>query len=629
MLHRRVLRILILPLLFLLKIEAATALPIDAKLLDANISQYRSMLQDLQKHPDPDPLQRSLQEALLNRLIAISQSKIPVTGDPLLRSISQPLKDAQTFQNIIPSILKAHLEQYRLRREIAQRQKELDELAKELKDPAHYHKDPRTLHLQHLYTAKILRQDRRRLEAFDRAIASFRERLLDAIDGMRFDRKSLERKLAEEKKHLQTLDQNYEDLRLEKERLEILGDRGKELQQVLQGLQGIEKARRDLTTQELETLAMLYADALKAKSERAFLYQRQLESLLRQMHYPPEMVQGLDSLLLRLTRRRLGIAATLTRAADQELKHSLDLFWQKLNAPLLTVGQSSISLLKLALALLIFIFGYLIAWFYKRSINRIDAHNLTTGTRTLLANMGFYLIVIIAFFATLRFMGISLTNLAIVAGALSVGIGFGLQNIVSNFVSGIILMFERSIKIGDYIELDDGLSGYVSDIRMRSVTITTNSNIDIIVPNQQLIQNRVINWTMNDKIRRFEIPFDVAYGTPVEEVIRVVMEAVGRSGFQDIYTSKDRQTQVVMTEMGDSSVNFKLFVWVKGPKTLWPQRTVSRFLVLIYTALNEAGIEIPFPQRDLHLRSVEGTIPVRIVTAEEERPIVEKAPSDA
>jgi len=164
---------------------------------------------------------------------------------------------------------------------------------------------------------------------------------------------------------------------------------------------------------------------------------------------------------------------------------------------------------------------------------------------------------------------------------------------------------------------------------MRSVSITTNSNIDIIVPNQQLIQNRVVNWTMNDKIRRFEIPFSVAYGTPVEDVIRVVMEAVGRSGFQDIYTSKERQTQVVMSAMGDSGVDYKLFVWIKGAKTLWPQRTISRFLVLIYTALNEAGIEIPFPQRDLHLRSVDGAIPVRIEHAADDEPIVEKAPSKA
>jgi small-conductance mechanosensitive channel len=96
------------------------------------------------------------------------------------------------------------------------------------------------------------------------------------------------------------------------------------------------------------------------------------------------------------------------------------------------------------------------------------------------------------------------------------------------------------------------------------------------------------------------------------------MEAVGKSGFEDIYTSRDRQTQVIMTGMGDSSVDFTLFVWIKGAKTLWPKRTTSRFLILIYNALNEAGITIPFPQRDLHIRSVDRSIPL-IMQQEEER----------
>jgi small-conductance mechanosensitive channel len=154
---------------------------------------------------------------------------------------------------------------------------------------------------------------------------------------------------------------------------------------------------------------------------------------------------------------------------------------------------------------------------------------------------------------------------------------------------------------------------------MRSITITTNANIDIIVPNQELIQNRVINWTMNDKIRRFEIPFGVAYGTDPGRVISVVMEAVGKSGFEDIYTSRDRQTQVIMTGMGESSVDFTLFVWIKGAKTLWPKRTTSRFLILIYNALNEAGITIPFPQRDLHIRSVDRSIPLILQQEQEPR----------
>ncbi len=115
--------------------------------------------------------------------------------------------------------------------------------------------------------------------------------------------------------------------------------------------------------------------------------------------------------------------------------------------------------------------------------------------------------------------------IALVAGALSVGIGFGLQNIISNFVSGIILMLERSIKIGDYIEIDDNTRGKVTDIKMRSITVNTNSNIDITIPNQSLVENQVTNWSMHDKIKRFEIPFGVAYGTSPERGIHPIVES--------------------------------------------------------------------------------------------------------
>jgi len=255
---------------------------------------------------------------------------------------------------------------------------------------------------------------------------------------------------------------------------------------------------------------------------------------------------------------------------------------------------------------LIFIIGFFISKGYKSYIKSLSRRSktITNSTKTLLSNLGHYIIFLITFFIVLKVLGIDLSSIALVAGALSVGIGFGLQNIISNFVSGIILMLERSVKIGDYIQISEDLRGTVVDIKMRSITINTNSNIDVIVPNQDLIQNKVVNWTMNDKIRRFEIPFGVAYGSDPKKVISVVLEAVQKSNFQDIYISKDRFTRVVMVGMGDSSVDFELFVWIKGNEIFYPKRTMSRFLILIYNALNENGIEIPFPQRDIHIKSV-------------------------
>jgi small-conductance mechanosensitive channel len=298
----------------------------------------------------------------------------------------------------------------------------------------------------------------------------------------------------------------------------------------------------------------------------------------------------------------------------QELKTQAQHIWSIANQPLFTINKTPVSVVKLLVSLLIFIIGFIIGNFYKKQIKRISSKNraVTSSTRTLLANLGSYVIFIITFFIVLKVLGIDLSSIALVAGALSVGIGFGLQNIISNFVSGIILMVERSVRIGDYIQLDNDIRGHVVDIKMRSITVNTNSNIDVIIPNQDLIQNRVINWTMNDKIRRFEIPFGVAYGTDPQKVIDVVLEAVKKSNFNDIYITQERHTRVIMTGMGDSSVNFALFVWLVGREILFPKRTTSRFLILIYNALYANGIEIPFPQQDIHIRSVDTTLPLTI-----------------
>ena len=217
--------------------------------------------------------------------------------------------------------------------------------------------------------------------------------------------------------------------------------------------------------------------------------------------------------------------------------------------------------------------------------------------------MGYYTILTLSFLMALKVVGLDLSSLAIIAGALSVGIGFGLQNIVSNFVSGIILMFERSIKVGDYIQIDENTRGEIIDISMRSTIIRTNDNINLIIPNQAFIQNNVINWTLGDDIVRFRVPFGVAYGSDIDEVERVVLEALKNSNLPFIKDNKyDVEPRVVFIEMGDSSLNFELFVWVRGEYAKRPRRTRSEFLKMIYNALNKAGIEIPFPQQDLHIK---------------------------
>jgi small-conductance mechanosensitive channel len=310
----------------------------------------------------------------------------------------------------------------------------------------------------------------------------------------------------------------------------------------------------------------------------------------------------------------MNVENTLDKAGastEYDFYHLLHVIIKTLTEPMFSINNTQISLAKLFIALAVFIFAFILGGFYKVQINKRVSKkaNISSSTQTILANMGYYLIIVIAFFIMLNILGINLSSLALVAGALSVGIGFGLQNIVSNFVSGLILMFERSVKVGDFVELSDSLRGRVLDIRMRSTIISTNANINVIVPNQNFIENNVINWTMHDMIKRFEIPFDVAYGTKPQVVVDIIMRAVEDSGFTDLYKDNEKKTRVVMTKMNNSSVDFELLVWIKGDDILRPKRTISRFLILIYDTLYENGIEIPFPQMDLHMKEQNKKIP--------------------
>ncbi len=275
-----------------------------------------------------------------------------------------------------------------------------------------------------------------------------------------------------------------------------------------------------------------------------------------------------------------------------------------INYPIFKINEKEITLIDLMIFILILIVGMFISKYYKKTIYRLKVnYAINHSTATLLANMGYYFIITIAFLIALKSIGLDLSSFAIVAGALSVGIGFGLQNVVSNFISGIIMMFEKTIKVGDYIQIDENTRGEVIDIFMRSTLIKTNDNINLIIPNQKFLENNVINWTMNDDIVRFRIPFGVAYGTNIDKMEEIILKALKNSDLPFIRSkNEDLQPRVIFTEMGDSSLNFELFIWVKGKFARMPRRTRSKFLKLIYNTLNEAGISIPFPQQDLHIK---------------------------
>ncbi|MGB3624472.1 MAG: mechanosensitive ion channel domain-containing protein [Henriciella sp.] len=207
-----------------------------------------------------------------------------------------------------------------------------------------------------------------------------------------------------------------------------------------------------------------------------------------------------------------------------------------------------------------------------------------------------------AILIALSTLGVNLTALTVFGGALGVGIGFGLQSIFSNFISGIIILFERSVKVGDFIELQSGVTGLVKEINIRSTLITTNDNVDILVPNEEFIKAQVINWTLRDARRRMRIEFGVAYGTDKELVKKAALEA-GEAVEWTFSGIPGREPQVWLTGFGDSSLDFELVVWLTEEAVKKPARVKADYYWELHTALYKYEIEIPFPQRDINFRN--------------------------
>ena len=212
-----------------------------------------------------------------------------------------------------------------------------------------------------------------------------------------------------------------------------------------------------------------------------------------------------------------------------------------------------------------------------------------------------YVLWIVGSMVGLVWLGFDLGSLAIMGGAIGVGIGFGLQNIFSNFISGIIILVEKTLKVGDFVDLQSGVVGTVTEISMRYTRVTTNDSVDIIVPNAEFINGRVTNWTLDEAVRRIHIPFGVAYGSDKEQVREAGIAAA--LTVDGTVSSEQRKVDVWLVELGDSSLNFELVVWVDKKLMTSPGSTHARFLWAIETELKKRGIEIPFPQRDLHVRS--------------------------
>jgi small-conductance mechanosensitive channel len=260
-------------------------------------------------------------------------------------------------------------------------------------------------------------------------------------------------------------------------------------------------------------------------------------------------------------------------------------------------------LLKAAVYLIVLGF---IAGFTRNILqNRILARtSLEPGQRYAFSRVTSYVVYLAGLAIGVQSAGVNLSSLLVVGGAVGIGVGLGLQNIANNFVAGFVLLLEQPVRLGDRVEVG-GVLGDVVRLAGRSTWVRTNDNVVIIVPNADFISNRVTNWTANDRRVRFRVPLGVSYGSDPEKVRQILLEIA--ANHPDIL--RDPAPDVVFLGFGDSALNFELRVWsirqVQTPKIL-----ESDLYFTIFRVFSEKGIEIPFPQRDLHLKSVELPIPI-------------------
>ena len=363
-------------------------------------------------------------------------------------------------------------------------------------------------------------------------------------------------------------------------------------------LHELEKERRSL--QESET-ALAREARLRALDGRIAHHRSNQESLAAAI--------GAQERLIAAIERSTGERSWTDRLAD--LSSQARRVW---NYPVGEAGDEVITVGKVAIALLLMVLGFLVARAFSHVLERrvLPRLGLDEGASHAFAELVFYALLVIVFLASLQSVSIPLTAFAVVGGALAIGVGFGSQNVVNNFISGIILLAERPIKIGDLVQVDETY-GNIERIGLRSTRVRTGENIHVIVPNSAFLETKVINWTHHDTQVRVAVDVGVAYGSPTREVERRILAAL--DGVEGVL--EHPAPFVLFTEFGDNALGFQVHFWARIPALMERRKIESRLRFRIDDEFREAGITIAFPQRDVHLDSL-SPIEVRMVEGERE-----------
>jgi small-conductance mechanosensitive channel len=274
-----------------------------------------------------------------------------------------------------------------------------------------------------------------------------------------------------------------------------------------------------------------------------------------------------------------------------------------LSTPLFTISNTKISVTSILISIAVIVFAFQIAKYTGRLLNSaLKSRSVDSGVRDSLEKFVRYVIIILGVLFAMDNMGVSINSLAAIGAVLMVGIGFGLQNITQNFMAGLIILIERPIKVGDIVNVGN-TSGRVLDIRVRSTVIETRDNVTIIIPNSKFVSEEVTNDSYSGQTIRHHIRVGVAYGSDVEKVKKLLCTA----GANHEKTLKNPPPAALLEDFGDSSLNFDLRFWCSD---IWHMEKISSDIRCdIDRLFRENNVEIPFPQRDIHIKTTKGSTP--------------------
>lgn len=366
----------------------------------------------------------------------------------------------------------------------------------------------------------------------------------------------------------------------------------------------IDKEMETEADQEVkDSLKTLYNEL---KRNRKYL-NKLVDHLSRNLAYVTDVAWNIKN-ILSLIQNRISPFERIS----YRMKENMQDIWLRIRGiiyyPLWSIGGNVITIVSILKIVFFLCLGIYILKLLKKRLSQflVEKVGLSVGLVNSISTLSYYFMLLLVIFIALSTAGVNLSQITIILGALGVGIGFGLQTIANNFISGLILLTERTIKVGDIVELGNGLIGRVKDVSIRSTVIRTYDGLDIIVPNSDFIANRVTTWTYGDDWRRLRIPFGVSYGSDPDKVAEVAKEVA--RGISTTIEDEDHPVSVWFEGFGESSLDFSLLVWCRMRELRPVTGVISDYYFALFRRFKEEGIEIPFPQRDLHVRSISSSI---------------------